>query len=110
LLLVGYNNSVKRASDPNKRFWEVVAASTIAYPQQARQITLKDIPGTKLAYLEVLTFEPHLDGVEQEYVERAQRGAERDACDQAPDACVEGKPRSPGSHLTYPRLFFRVTN
>lgn len=102
--------AVQSETDPDRRFWEVIAASTIAYPQQARQVTLKEIPGTNLAYLEVLTFEPHLEGVEQAYVERAKRGAERDACDQHPDECVEGKPRAPGAHVTYPRLFFRVTN
>lgn len=90
------------------KLWEVIAPSTLGFPQQARQVTLKVIPGSKLGYLEVLTFEPRLQPEQQEYVRRANLGAERDQCDQYASSCENGRPKAPSNEVSYPRLFFRL--
>jgi hypothetical protein len=90
------------------RMWEVIASSTISFPQQARQVTLRVVPGSRLAYLEILTFEPHLRHVGQSYFHEANRGAERDHCHQWPRSCRNGRPLAPNRDVIYPRLFFRL--
>jgi hypothetical protein len=91
-----------------RRIWEIVGPSTLEFPQQARQMTLYDVPGTGLAYFEILSFSPQLEGNEKSYVDRANASAKRDECASYPKSCPGGEPRQPQQHLTYSRLWLRV--
>jgi predicted phosphodiesterase len=93
------------ADHPGHPFWEVIAPSTLAYPQQARQITVKMV-GDKLGYLEILSFSPDGTGDSDAKLRRAIEGATRDKCHEAPAKCDAGRPRLPGSEVTFPRLWF----
>lgn len=89
-----------------RRLWEVIAPSTIEFPQLARQVTLFDVPGSDLAYFEILTFEPHLTD-DRGFVERANAGAKRDWCEGS-SRCHQGEPPPPPQYLSYARLWIRI--
>src|SRR6185436_7315724 len=90
-----------------RRIWEVIAPSIISFPREARQVTMKVLPNSRLGYPEILSFEPHL-ATREDYVERAKRGAERDTCNQTPRACVDGHPKQSPVNIVYPRLWFAL--
>ena len=99
----------RRGVEPVKRLWEIVAPSTLEYPQLGRQVTLFAVPGTDLAYFEYLSFEPHpRDRQDALYVERARAGAKRDYCHEHPKRCTQGEPHPPEQYLTHARLWLRI--
>lgn len=93
-------------AQPGHRVWEVTAPSTLGYPQQARQITVKTIED--LGYIEVLSFSPSGEGDSAEKVRKAQLGAMRDRCHEKPKKCDAGRPFLPGREVTFPRLWFQL--
>jgi Calcineurin-like phosphoesterase len=96
---------------PAKRLWEVIAPSTIEFPQFARQVTLFEVPDSDLLYFEYLSFSPHLKTKGNQYgsyVERAESGAKRDKCHESPEDCQNGEPKQPEQYLSYARLWLRV--
>jgi 3',5'-cyclic AMP phosphodiesterase CpdA len=95
---------VKNGVNDGHAFWEVVAPSTLAYPQQARQITVKAV-GESLGYIEVLSFSPVGTGDSAVKLQRAIDGAMRDKCLDSKH-CSSGRPKLPGSETTFPRLWF----
>ncbi|MBA3458604.1 MAG: metallophosphoesterase [Deltaproteobacteria bacterium] len=88
------------------RVWEVTAPSTLGYPQQARQLTVKTIED--LGYIEVLSFSPSGYGDSAEKVRKGLLGAMRDRCHEKPKKCDAGRPFLPGREVTFPRLWFQL--
>lgn len=91
---------------PPKPVWEVTAPSTLGYPQQARQVTIKSIGN--LGYLDVLSFSPSGTGDSAAKIQLAMEGAKRDKCQDKSPSCPNGRPRLPGREVTFPRLWFRL--
>lgn len=89
------------------RFWEVVAPSTLVFPQQARLVQIK-ILGDR-GWFDVISFSPRSDNQHgEDYLVRAMDGARRDQCAQASSSCDAGRPRPPGREVTFPRLYFNL--